>query len=121
MLVPVPVQQQIVAQAPVLAYAPSQLPAGWRFSSWFTTGSMLEIVFRRAGGGELDFFVFRFRGSCSVGSLGKVGGVYWSRSVARPSAWRCVDGRKIIADLFPADRLSQTALLHFIASARRLN
>ena len=121
MLVPVPVQQQIVAQAPALAYAPSQLPAGWRFSSWFTTGSMLEIVFRRAGGGEVDFFVFRFRGSCSVGSLGKVGGVYWSRSVARPSAWRCIDGRKIIADLFPADRLSQTALLHFIASARRLN
>ena len=120
MLVPVPVQQQIVAQAPVLAYAPSQLPSGWRFSSWFTTGSMLEIVFRRSGGGEVDFFVYRFRGACSSGSLGKVGSVYWTRTVARPSAWRCENGRKIVADLFPAERLSQAAFLRFIASVRRL-
>jgi hypothetical protein len=120
MLVPVPVQQQIVAQAPALAYAPSRLPAGWRYASWFTTGSMLEIVFKRSGGGEVDFFVYRFRGSCSSGSLANVDGVFWTRTVARPSAWRCVDGRKIVADLFPAQRLSQSALLRFIRSARRL-
>jgi hypothetical protein len=120
MLVPVPVQQQIVAQAPVLAYAPSRLPAGWRLSSWYTTGSMLAIVFRRAGGGEVDFFVYRSRGACSLGSLGKIGGVFWARTVAQPSAWRCVGRLKLVAELFPAERLSQAALLRFVASARRL-
>jgi hypothetical protein len=121
MLVPVPVQQQIVAQAPALAYAPSTLPPGWRFSSWFTTGSMLEIVFRRPSGGEVDFFVIRLQGACSAGSLGKAGTVFWSRTVTRPSAWRCVAGRKLVAELFPADRLTQPALLRFVASARHLH
>src|SRR3954454_19159037 len=120
MLVPVPVQQQIVAQAPALAYAPTTLPSGWRFSSWFATDSMLEIVFRRRGGGEVDFFVFRLHGACSAGSLAKVGGVFWSRTVTRPSAWRWAEGRKLVAGLFPADRLAQPALLRFVASARHL-
>jgi hypothetical protein len=67
MLVPHPVQQQIVAQAPVLAYAPSALPSDWRFSR--------------------------------------------------------VDGRKLsrVAELFPAERLAQPALLRFVASARHLH
>jgi hypothetical protein len=120
MLVPVPVQQQIVAQAPALAYAPTTLPSGWRLSRWFSTGSMLEIVFRRQGGGEVDFFVSRLHGACDAGSLGKVGDVFWSRTVTRPSAWRCVDGKKLVADLFPADRLAQPALLRFVGSARHL-
>jgi hypothetical protein len=64
MLVLVPVQQQIVAQAPLLAYAPSTLPSDWRFSR--------------------------------------------------------VDGRKLITELFPAERLAQPALLRFVASARHL-
>src|SRR4051794_10495916 len=53
-------------------------------------------------------------------SLGKVGDVFWSRTVTRPSAWRCVDGKKLVADLFPAERLTQPALLRFVASARHL-
>jgi hypothetical protein len=120
MLVPVPVQQQMVAQAPLIAYAPRRLPAGWRFSSWRATGSMLEISFKRLGGGELDFFVSSYRGPCAAGSLGSSGGVYWSRTVARLSAWRCTGGRKLVAELFPADRLTKAELLRFVASARHL-
>jgi hypothetical protein len=122
MLVPVPVQQQIVAQAPpLIAYAPRQLPAGWRYTSWGTTGSMLEISFRRHGGGEVDFFVTSYRGACAAGSLGSSGGVFWSRTVTRLSAWRCADGRKLVAELFPAESLTKSALLRFVASARHLS
>ena len=120
MLVPVPVQQQIVAQAPVMAYVPSRLPSGWRFRSWFTTGSMVEIVFKEPGGGEVDFFVTRQSGSCAAGAFGSSGGVYWNKTVARAYAWRCLNGKKLVAELFPAKRLAQSALLRFVASARHL-
>jgi hypothetical protein len=120
MLVPVPVQQQIVAQAPLMAYAPSRLPSGWRFRSWFATGSMVEIVFKRPGGGEVDFFVTRQSGACGAGAFGSSGGVYWNKTVARAYAWKCVSGKKLVAELFPAKSLTQPALLRFVASVRRL-
>jgi hypothetical protein len=121
MLVPAPVQQQIAAQAPLVAYVPSRLPAGWRFSTWTTTGSMLEIDFRRTGGGTVQYFVTPYRGACSAGSLGSSGGTFWARTVTRLSAWRCVDGKKLSAELFPAQRLTKAALLRFIGSARHLD
>ena len=121
MLVPVAVQQQIVGKAPLIAYAPTRLPAGWRFSAWYTTGSMLAIVFRRAGVGEIDFYVTPYRGSCAAGSLGSTGGVFWNRTVTQQSAWRCVGGRKLVAEtLLTAKRFPQVALTRFVASARRL-
>jgi hypothetical protein len=122
MVVPVPVQHAIVSQAPLVAYAPTKLPAGWRYKSWQGSPTMIEIVFRGPGGAEADFFVLPLSGECSYGAAGSSGGVYWSKGPARWSAWRCVNGFKLWGDsLVAAKRLSQVALVRLVASARRLH
>ena len=125
MLVPVAVQQQIVEQAPRVAYVPSRLPSGWRYSNLLTDGSMLELVFRGGKGREIDYFVLRSRGACSLGSLGSTrlasGIVYWAKTVNQQSAWRCVGTLKLMAATsLPPDRLSYVVLARLVASGRHL-
>jgi len=121
MLLPVPVQQEIVAKAPHIAYAPTSLPAGWRYRTWTGGTTIVAIIFRKPGGAEADFFALPFAGSCASGSQGSTAGVYWNKGPARWTAWRCLRGVKLIGEsLLASDRLSQASLVRFVASARRL-
>lgn len=124
MLVPAPVQQEIVQQAPLMAYAPMQLAPGWRYSTWASTGNAVVIVFRRAGK-EIDFLVQRSSGDCSLGKQKtfQVGGVltYWSHTSAQQHAWRCVNGFRLTAETSLApDRFADVGLARLAASGRRL-
>jgi len=60
MLVPLPVQQQIVQQAPLVAYVPARLAPGWKYVHWTATEETLVISFTKAGK-QIDFFDRRFR------------------------------------------------------------
>jgi hypothetical protein len=126
MLVPAPVQQQIVQQAPKLAYVPSRLAPGWRYVTWSSTGRLLVIVFRNRAGGEVDFLVSRFTGrDCSYGEQKsfQLAGVktYWSHTAAQQRAWRCVGGILLTAvTSLPSSRFADVGLARLAASGHRL-
>ena len=125
MLVPPPVQQEIAQQAPALiAYAPSRLAPGWRYSTWSTTGKTLVIFFENRAGGEIQFLVSRFTGDCSFAAAKsfQMAGVktYWSTKTAQ-QAWRCVNGVKITAATsLPPNRFADVGLARVVASATHL-
>ena len=52
MLVPLPVQQQIVQQAPLVAYVPARLAPGWKYVHWTATEETLVISFTKAAAVE---------------------------------------------------------------------
>ena len=125
MLVPVPVQHQIATEAPLVAYVPSRLAPGWRYSTMATDGSRLVLVFRGGTGREIDYYVLRWRGACGAGALGSRSSsgatVYDARTVDEQSAWRCVGGYKLVATtLLPPNRLSYLVLVRLVASSRHL-
>ena len=47
MLVPVPVQHEILQKAPLVAYAPARLSVGWHYVKWLRDGTALRIWFAR--------------------------------------------------------------------------
>ena len=125
MLVPAPVQQEIVQQAPLMAYAPVQLAPGWKYSTWASTGNAVVIVFRNRAGKEIDFLVQRYTGDCSFGKQKsfQTAGVltYWSHTAAQQHAWRCVNGFKLTAETSLApNRFADVGLVRLTASAYRL-
>ena len=125
MLVPVPVQQEIVQRAPLLAYVPSRLAPGWSYVTWATTGKTLVIVFRTRAGKEIDFLVTRSAGSCSFSSQKtfQMAGVkaYWGHTAAQQRAWRCVNGMRLTAATsLPPDRFADVGLARLVASGHRI-
>ena len=125
MLVPVPVQQQILAKAPLVAYAPARLAPGWRYASWRTGAGALHIVFRNKAGHEVVFVAARFKGNCRAGmekSFQMAGvKVYWGHTANEQEAWRCVNGMKLVAatSLAP-DRFADVGLARMAASGHRI-
>ena len=124
MLVPVPVQDQIAAKAPLVAYAPSRLAPGWRFVRWTHAGP-LRIWFADKAGREIVFAAARFSGNCRAGmekSFQMAGvKVYWGQSSVEQQAWRCVDGMKLVGSTSLAtDRFADVGLTRLVASGYRL-
>jgi hypothetical protein len=124
MLVPVPVQDQIAAKAPLVAYAPSRLAPGWRFVRWTHAGP-LRIWFADKAGREIVFAAARFSGNCRAGmekSFQMAGvKVYWGQSSVEQQAWRCVDGMKLVGSTSLApDRFADVGLARLVASGHRL-
>ena len=124
MLVPLPVQQQIVQQAPLVAYVPARLAPGWKYVHWTATEETLVISFTKAGK-QIDFFVRRFRGDCTAGrgKTFQLAGVkvYWNHTATSQQAWRCVNGMKLTAttSLSPG-RFADVGLARLVASGHRL-
>ena len=126
MLVPAAVQQQILERAPLVAYAPSRLAPGWRYASWRMGDlGVLRIVFRNKAGKEIVFVAAQFKGNCRAGmekSFQMAGvKVYWGHTANEQEAWRCVNGRKLVAatSLAP-DRFADVGLARLAASGHRI-
>jgi hypothetical protein len=126
MLVPPAVQQRILEKAPLVAYAPSRLAPGWRYASWRLDGQgALRIAFRNRAGREIVFVASRFAGNCRSGmekSFQMAGvKVYWGHTANEQEAWRCVNGRRLVAatSLAP-DRFADVGLARLVASGHRL-
>jgi hypothetical protein len=123
-LVPVPVQQEIVQQAPALAYAPSRLAPGWRYAHWGAANGTLVIAFTKAGQ-EIDFLVQPGKKNCAFSreKTFQLAGVkvYWQHTAAEQRAWRCVNGKTLAAvTSLPPNRFADVGLGRLVASAQRL-
>ena len=124
MLVPLPVQQQIVQQAPLVAYVPARLAPGWKYVHWTATEETLVISFTKAGT-QIDFFVRRFRGDCTAGrgKTFQLAGVkvYWNHTPSEQMAWRCVGGVRMMAvTSLPPNRFADVGLGRMAASGHRI-
>jgi len=124
-LVPVPVQQQIVTQAPRVAYAPGRLAPGWHYRRWSHRGGALRIWFANRAGKEIVFVAAPFKGNCRSGmekSFQLAGvKVFWGRRAEEQQAWRCVNGMKLVgATSLPPDRFADVGLGRLVASGHRL-
>ena len=93
-VVPRPVQLQILVKAPALAYAPTRMALGFRYTNWQRTPANVEITFDNKAGWEIRFVALRQVGPCRAGmekSFQLDGNkVYWSHTGAEQQAWRCV-------------------------------
>jgi hypothetical protein len=123
-LVPVPVQHEIARKAPLLAYAPARLAVGWHYTRWTHAGAV-RIYFRNRAGKEVVFVAAQYTGSCRTGmekSFQMAGvKVYWSHSANSQQAWRCVNGRKLVATTsLPPDRFADVGLGRMAASGHRI-
>jgi hypothetical protein len=124
MLVPAPVQDQIAAKAPLVAYAPSRLAPGWHYVRWTHNGP-LRIWFANKAAKQIVFVAARFSGTCRAGKekTFQMAGVkvYWGHTSEEQEAWRCVNGMKLVAatSLAP-DRFADVGLARLVASGHRL-
>jgi hypothetical protein len=125
-LVPAPVQQQILTHAPQAAYAPARLAPGWRYTRWTRQGTRtVRIWFANKAGKEIVFVAAPFRGNCRAGmekSFQLAGvKVYWGHRAEEQEAWRCVNGMKLVgATSLPPDRFADVGLGRLVASGHRL-
>jgi hypothetical protein len=124
-LVPAPVQQEIVQQAPALAYAPSRLAPGWSYGHWGAANGTLVIAFTKAGK-EIDFLVRAGKGNCAQGSekTFQMAGVkvYWQHTAAEQRAWRCVNGKTLLGiTSLPPNRFAPEGIGRMVASGHRLS
>jgi hypothetical protein len=101
-VVPQPVQAQIARKVPGMAYAPTRMALGFRYTTWQKTPATIEVTFDNKAGWEIRFVVLRVNGACRMGmekSFQLDGNkVYWSHTGAEQQAWRCVtrpDGRQL--------------------------
>jgi hypothetical protein len=123
-VVPAFSQHRIAASVPALAYVPARLAIGWRYSRWNHTGG-LHVFFVNKAGREIDFSVSRFSGECRAGMAKsfQLDGVkvWWAQTAADQRAWRCVDGRKLMAaTTLGADRFADVGLGRVVASGHRI-
>jgi len=119
-----------VRRAPALAYAPTRLPLGFRYTRWQRTPQTVQIAFDNKAGWEITFVALRGSGSCRAGLETSyfIDGnrVYWSHTGAEQQAWRCVtraDGRQVrlvASSPQPPTLFAATGLGRVVASATRL-
>jgi DNA-binding LacI/PurR family transcriptional regulator len=123
-VVPVFTQHRIAATVPALAYVPARLAIGWRYERWTHTGA-LRIFFVNKAGREIVFIASPFSGNCRAGmeKSFQLDGVkvWWAHTSNEQQAWRCVNGRKLIAatSLGP-DRFADSGLGRIAASGHRI-
>jgi hypothetical protein len=133
--VPVAVQNNIVSHAPQLAFAPSQLPAGYHYLSWNWSQyeGRVRIIFGNGAGKKIVFVSTWDYGKCRGGqeqtySLdGSV--VFYGHRGRDEDAWRCVrqiaDTSNVVVEIsadttatsLPVSRLTKVVstakLLHY--------
>jgi hypothetical protein len=129
-VVPQPVQVQIEHKAPGMAYAPTRMALGFRFTSWQRTPTTMEITFDNKAGWEIRFVVLRFSGACRTGmekSFQLDGNkVYWSHTGVEQQAWRCItrpDGRQlrlVASSPQPATVFADVGLGRVVASGKKI-
>ena len=124
MLVSAPVQHQIAQKAPLVAYAPARLAAGWHYERWTHQGP-LRIFFANKAGQGVVFVASPFKGNCRAGmtkSFQLAGNkVYWSQTATGQQAWRCVNGMKLAATTsLPPNRFADVGLGRMAASGHRI-
>jgi hypothetical protein len=125
-LVPVPIQQQIVQRHPTLAYAPARLSVGWHYETWSFRDGAVRIRFANKAGSEVTFLAARFKGNCALAkekSFQMAGvKVYWSHTYNEQQAWRCVNGVKLVgATSLAPDRFADVGLGRLVASGHRIH
>jgi len=126
-LVPVPVQNQIVQRAPqVVAYAPARLDVGWHYATWKLEGGRVRIRFANKAGKEITFVAAPFTDDCLAGKekTFQMAGVkvYWGHTADEQQAWRCVNGVKLVAATsLPPNRFADVGLGRLVASGHRLH
>jgi hypothetical protein len=95
-LVPTVVQGRIKHSAPRLAYTPTRIAPGFRYSTWRAELDTLRIWFKNKAGWQIVFVAAPLRGDCRAGmekSFQLAGNkVYWSHTDSEQQAWRCVPG-----------------------------
>jgi hypothetical protein len=129
-VVPRTVQVQITRKAPSLAYAPTRMALGFRYTNWLKTPSTVEITFDNKAGWEIRFVATRLEGTCRAGmekSFQLDGNkVYWSHTGAEQQAWRCVSGplgrqlRLVASSPQPPTRFADVGLGRVVASGKRI-
>jgi hypothetical protein len=131
-VVPVFVQRLAVEKAGAVAYAPTRVPFGYRYTgyTWLTAGRQLTFRFDdrrfpRNGKHVLRFTAEPFRGTLASCALGKQktlqldgNKVYWDSGLA----WRCVRGAdaRLVKLLAAGPGLPDVALGRVVASGRRI-
>ena len=125
MLVPVTVQHQIAANAPLVAYAPARLDPRWRYERWSHGGGAVRIWFANRAGQEIVFVAAPFKGDCTAGreKTFQLAGVkvYWGHRAEEQQAWRCVNGTKLVgATSLSPERFADVGLGRLVASGHRL-
>jgi hypothetical protein len=127
-IVPTVVQARIKRSAPRLAYTPTRIAPGYRFSTWRSELDTLRIWFKNKAGWEIVFVAAPQRGDCRAGmekSFQLDGNkVYWSHTDSEQQAWRCVTGpakqavRLVAASPEPPTRFADVGLGIVAASGK---
>jgi hypothetical protein len=127
-VVPAAVQARIKARAPGLAYVPTRVALGFRYSGRGLVPGAVRIRFRNRAGWEIAFVAAPLRGDCRTGmekSFQLDGNkVYWSHTANEQQAWRCVVGpsgravRLVAASPQPPSRLADVGLGIVAASGK---
>ena len=125
MLVPVPVQHQIVQRAPMVAYVPARLSVGWHYRTWKLQTGVVRIWFANRAGKEITFVAAPFRGNCLSGreKTFQMAGVkvYWGHTANEQQAWRCVNGVKLVAATpQPPEKFADVGLGRMVASGHKI-
>jgi hypothetical protein len=129
-VVPQAVRVQIKRQAPRLAYAPTRMALGFRYTNWLKTPQTVEITFDNKAGWEIRFVALVGSGACRAGmerSYQLDGNkVYWSHTGVEQQAWRCVTGaggrqvRLVASSPQPPRLLAAVGLGRVVSTATRI-
>ena len=124
MLIPLPIQHEIVQKAPLAAYIPARGAIGWHYTRWTHAGAV-RIYFSNKAGKEIVFVAAPFKGNCRAGmekSFQLAGNkVYWGHTANEQQAWRCVNGTKLVASTsLSPDRFADVGLGRIVASGHRI-
>jgi hypothetical protein len=125
-LVPAPIQHQIVQKAPLVAYVPARLAPGWHYRTWTRASGGLRISFRNKADQEVTFVAAPFKGDCrgSAEKSFQMAGVkvWWNHTLDGQQSWRCVNGMKLVAATsLPPDRFADVGLGRLAASGHRIH
>ena len=128
-VVPQQVQRQILRLTPGLAYTPTRMALGFRYTNWQKTPNNVLITFDNRAGWEIRFIALPLSGPCRAGmekSFQLDGNkVYWSHTGAEQQAWRCVAGpqgrqvRLVASSPQPPTLFADVGLGRVVASGKR--
>ena len=126
-LVPLAAQQRIAKRAPRLAYIPARGALPYRYRNWRLQNGALRIWFaNRNEPGKLVVFEARaFHGVCRAGAEKsfQMAGVktWYSYDGIRQQAWRCLQGRKLLAwTTIGLRKFADVGLARIAASGHRI-
>jgi hypothetical protein len=133
--VPVTVEQRIAAGAGTLAYTPSRMMTGWRYTRWQYVPGELRVWFANRSGWPVEFRALPLGPTACTAGRQKTfqldgNKVYWSQTTDTSveyvqQAWRCVRHpsgrwiRLVASSTIPPTKLADVGLGQ-VASAGRL-